>query len=152
MSDLMPVCHDCDNFYVGSECPFCRDENANKASASLELRRQRESFLFSTTPSIVGHSILSQIGVITGSVVLGTGFFSEFRSGISDVFGVQSTAFTNKLEEAQDAAFDRAYENARAVGANAMVGVDIKFQRFSDNLIAAIVIGTAVIIEKEVFP
>ena len=148
----MPVCHHCDNFYVGSFCPYCSEESKKKAEqaaeAYAEQKRRRDAFVFSTTPTVVGYTVVSQLGVITGSVVLGTGFFSEFRAEVSDAFGARSEAFSNKLEEAKDDAFDCAYEKAQSIGANAMIGVDVKFSRFSDNMIAAVVTGTAVVIEK----
>lgn len=144
----MPTCSVCDNFYVGASCPYCSEEREKKAAQALELRRQREAFLFSTTDFVVGHQIVSHVGVVTGSVVLGTGMFSELRAGLSDALGAGSEAFARKMEEAKDDAFDRAYAHASAAGANAMIGVSIKYTRFSDNMIAAVVTGTAVVIAK----
>ena len=149
----MPRCSICDNFYMGASCPYCAEEMTKKAEKAAaedaERKRLRDAFIFSTTSGVVGYRVTSQLGVVTGSTVLGTGFLSELRADFSDAFGMRSGAFSNKLDQAKDDAFDLAFDKARALGANAMIGVDVKFSTFSDNMIAAIVTGTAVVVMPE---
>lgn len=151
----MASCPKCGNFFLGTECPFCKHdpEVIRKQKESEEKRAKydaaKDSFVVTTTYHVEGYAIKKYKGIVTGSTVLGTGMFSEFKSGFNDLFGTQSIAFSNKLEEAKAAALSKAIDNAIELGANALVGVSIAYNTFSGNMIASVVSGTAIIIEKE---
>lgn len=159
----MATCPRCGNFFIGSECSFCRvemmknpelkkkvDEEQEHRKRVEEFGKQWENnFLVVTTPLLDGYKIERYLGAVTGSTVMGTGFLSEFKAGFSDLFGSQSNAFSDKLELAKKAALEKAKKNALALEANALIGVDIDFQMFFGNMVAAIVSGTAVYLIKE---
>lgn len=164
----MATCRECGNYYIGSFCPFCAaelrhndpeeiekikkesEEEVIKAARRMVFAdRWHDSFLFSTTTQLEGYKIKSYHGVVTGSSVLGTGFLSEFKSSFSDFFGTKSKAFSDKIEEVKNDAMQKARDNALLLESNAIVGVDIELTMFSGNIIAAVVSGTAVFIEKE---
>lgn len=146
---------------MGSECPFCRIERQAPAYQQAEKERiEREKrvdrfraewedrFFCATTPLLDGYSVDRYCGTVTGSAVLGTGFFSEYRAGFSDLFGSENAAFAEKLEQVKDAAMKKAISNALRLEANALIGIDIDFQVMSNNMIAAIVTGTAVFVSQ----
>lgn len=145
----MPACRDCGNFFMGSTCPYCADRIRKEEEAKAEKKRVRDSFPFSTLPFVSGFEIVNHVGVVTGSVALGTGFFSDLRASVSGALGSRDFSFAEKIEEAKDEAFDRVYDRASALGANAVVGVDVKVSTVGDNLIAVVVTGTAVLIKEE---
>lgn len=150
----MATCPKCGNFYLGSECKFCKNdpEVIRKQREAEEKRAKynaaKDSFLVTTTFQFEGYAIEQYKGIVTGSAALGTGILSEFKAGFSDLFGVQSAAFSDKLEEAKNAALSKAVDNAIDLGANALIGVNIAYQTFGNNMIAAVVSGTAVIVKK----
>lgn len=159
----MATCPRCGNFFLGSECSYCRvqmmknpelkkkvDEEKERQKRVEEFKnRWEDDFMVSTTPFLDGYKIERYLGAVTGSTVMGTGFLSEFKAGFSDMFGTQSNAFSDKLELAKKAALEKAKKNALALEANALIGVDIDFQMFFGNMVAAIVSGTAVYLTKE---
>ena len=154
----MAVCPKCNNFFLGAQCPYCLvNPKMQKEVAERNERVKRveefksewkDSFLCTTTPMLDGYKIERYCGTVTGSVVLGTGFLSEFLAGWGDFFGAESNAFSEKMETAKEAAMEKAISNALAREANAMIGVDIDYQVFAGNMVAAIVSGTAVFVKK----
>ncbi len=75
----------------------------------------------------------------------------KFIAGFQSMFGGEITAFTEELEKARNEAIERLKDKAIALGANAVVGLDIETSDLG--LQAGVVIvsatGTAVIVEPE---
>ena len=74
----------------------------------------------------------------------------RFVAGIQSMIGGEVTAFTTELEKARVEAMDRVRSKASALGANAIIGLDLETSDLG--LQAGVVVisatGTAVIIEK----
>lgn len=104
--------------------------------------------MMTTGYSFDGYKIVSYNGVISGEVVLGTGFLSEFGASLSDVFGMESNMFAKKLKLAKQAASKKLVEEAVRTGSNAVIGVDYDYVTFSSNMMGVIANGTGVTIEK----
>jgi uncharacterized protein YbjQ (UPF0145 family) len=100
----------------------------------------------STTPGIEGRTIGTYHGVVTGEAVLGTNIFRDFFAGIRDIVGGRSAAYEKELHKARSVAFNEMSEAARALGANAIVGIDIDYESIGENgtLLMVSVSGTAV--------
>lgn len=63
------------------------------AERNQQLKEIEENHVITTGYNFDGYCIKAYKGVISGSVVLGTGFLSELGAGISDLFGSQSEVF-----------------------------------------------------------
>lgn len=113
-----------------------------------EIKRRRKRFKATTGFDFYGYDIVKYIGIKSGEVVLGTGMFSEFSSGISDLFGMKSQTMANKITEAKNCALNKLIDNCIEVGANAAIGVDIDIMTIGMNMIVTCANGTAVIIER----
>ena len=94
------------------------------------------------------YEISSYIDIVSGEVVIGTGFLSEFSAGLSDIVGGKSSAFSEKMREAKEAAIGIMKERAVTLEANAIIGVSFQFMSFSSNMIGVSVNGTAVKIQQ----
>ncbi len=105
--------------------------------------------MITTTPSFSGYRILEYKGLVSGEVVLGTGFLSGLDADWADFFGGETTAYRKKIDAAQEAAACRAFEEAAEKGGNAVVGAKIDLEVFARDLICVMVSGTAVLVEKE---
>lgn len=132
-------------------------ENANiQAQAELKrhieeqdtLKKLAESQLLTTGYDFSGYKIIKYIGVISGEVVLGTGFLSEFSASFSDLFGAESSTFADKLETAKDAAIKKLTLKSAEKGGNAIIGIDFDYLTFASNMIGVVANGTSVMIEK----
>ncbi len=94
------------------------------------------------------HSISEYCGVVTGEAILGANIFRDFFAGIRDVVGGRSGAYEKELRKAREIAFEELEEQAKALGANAVVGIDIDYETVGKDgsMLMVSVSGTAVII------
>ena len=79
---------------------------------------------FSTTPTLEGQPITEYCGVVTGEAILGANIFRDFFAGIRDIVGGRSGAYEKELRKAREIAFKELGEQAKALGADAVVGID----------------------------
>jgi uncharacterized protein YbjQ (UPF0145 family) len=102
--------------------------------------------ILSTTPSLDGKAIKAYHGVVTGEAVLGTNIFRDFFASIRDIVGGRSAAYEKELHRARTVAFDEMSDEARALGANAIVGIDIDYESIGESgtMLMVSVSGTAV--------
>ena len=99
---------------------------------------------FSTTPTLEGQTIVEYCGVVTGEAILGANIFRDF--GIRDIVGGRSGAYEKELRKAREIAFEELGSQARALGADAVVGIDIDYETVGQNgsMLMVSVSGTAV--------
>jgi len=81
-----------------------------------------------TTPTIEGKRIVKYLGLVTGEAILGAHIFKDFFAGIRDIIGGRSAAYEKELRKAKEIAIDEMAEEARELGANAVVGVDLDYE------------------------
>ena len=112
------------------------------------LKNLAEKQLLTTGYDFSGYKIVQYLGVISGEVVLGTGFLSEFSASFSDLFGEESGAFADKLETAKDASIKKLTLKSAEKGGNAIIGVDFDYITFASNMIGVVANGTSVVIER----
>jgi uncharacterized protein YbjQ (UPF0145 family) len=105
--------------------------------------------IVSTTPTLEGHSIRSYLGVVCGEAILGANIFKDFFAGIRDIVGGRSAAYEQELRKARQIAFAEAEAEARELGANALVGVDIDYEVIGQagSMLMVSVSGTAVVVD-----
>ena len=84
--------------------------------------------LVSTTHSIDGHEITEYLGIVTGEAILGANLFKDLFAGIRDIVGGRSAAYENELRKAREIAMQELEEKAVALGANAVIGIDIDYE------------------------
>jgi uncharacterized protein YbjQ (UPF0145 family) len=106
------------------------------------------NFMSTTGFNFEGYKIKEYNKVICADVVLGTGFLSEFTASFADFFGVESQKFASKLDKARNIATVKLITKALDLNANAIIGLDFDYTMFKNNLLAVIVNGTAVTVEK----
>jgi uncharacterized protein YbjQ (UPF0145 family) len=81
-----------------------------------------------TTPSIEGKKIVRYMGIVTGEAILGANIFKDFFAGIRDIVGGRSAAYEKELGQAKEIAIEEMKEKARALNANAVIGVDLDYE------------------------
>lgn len=104
--------------------------------------------ILSTTPTIEGHQILEYKGIVTGETIIGANFMKDLFAGIRDIIGGRSNSYEKVLRKAKATAMAEMEERASAVGANAIVGIDIDYETVgqSGSMLMVAVSGTAVVI------
>jgi uncharacterized protein YbjQ (UPF0145 family) len=81
-----------------------------------------------TTPTIEGKKIVRYMGIVTGEAILGANIFKDFFAGIRDIVGGRSAAYEKELGQAKEIAIEEMKEKARALNANAVIGVDLDYE------------------------
>lgn len=105
--------------------------------------------LLSTTPTIEGRKIREYKGVVTGEAILGANIFRDFLAGIRDLVGGRAGAYEKVLHDARDTALKELGEEARKLGGNAVVGIDLDYEVLGSNgsMLMVSASGTAVVID-----
>ena len=101
-----------------------------------------------TTPTVEGHSITAYKGLVTGEAIIGAHIFKDLFAGIRDVVGGRSEAYEKTIREARETAMREMMDEARSLGGNAVVGIDIDYEVVGQggSMMMVSVSGTAVVL------
>lgn len=106
--------------------------------------------LIVTTPAIEGQTVQRYLGLVSGEAILGANIFKDFFAGIRDIVGGRSAAYEQELRKAKQIALDEMAQEAREMGANAIVGVDLDYETIQvgqgGGMLMVSASGTAVVI------
>lgn len=102
--------------------------------------------LVTTTNSIEGKTIEQYYGIVVGEAVMGANVFKDIFASIRDIVGGRSGSYEQELTKARKIAFTELTDEARQLGANAVIGVDIDYQVIGQNgsILMVSICGTAV--------
>lgn len=105
--------------------------------------------ILSTTNSIGGKKAVKYLGLVSGDAILGANIFRDFFASIRDIVGGRSAAYEKELRKAKDIALGEMREQAKNLGANAIVGIDIDYETIGTNssMLMVSASGTAVVLE-----
>jgi uncharacterized protein YbjQ (UPF0145 family) len=108
--------------------------------------------ILSTTNTIEGHPIGEYKGVVTGEAILGTNIFRDFFAGIRDIVGGRSGGYEKSLREARQIAIEEMKDEARRLGANAVIGIDLDYENITagsnSSMLMVSATGTAVVVRQ----
>ena len=102
-----------------------------------------------TTPSMEGRKITRYCGIVAGEAVLGANVFKDMFASVRDIVGGRSGTYEKELRKARQIAIDELSEQARELGANAVVGIDLDYEVLGDKngMLMVSASGTAVVVE-----
>jgi uncharacterized protein YbjQ (UPF0145 family) len=103
-----------------------------------------------TTNNIDGKTVSRYFGIVSGEAIMGANIFKDIFAGIRDIVGGRSAAYEKELRTAKDIAITEMMDAARALGANAILGVDLDYETIGGgggNMLMVSASGTAVFIE-----
>ncbi|NOX37474.1 MAG: YbjQ family protein [Calditrichaeota bacterium] len=103
--------------------------------------------IVTTTPTLEGRRIKEYKGIVAGEAIMGANVIRDLFASITDIVGGRSGAYESKLIEARQIAVQEMIENARQMGANAVVGVDIDYEVVREGMLMVTAAGTAVVVE-----
>ena len=103
--------------------------------------------IVSTTPTLEGRRIVEYRGLVSGEAVMGANLFRDMFAAVRDIVGGQSGAYEKVLKDARDVAIEEMRREARTLGANAVVGVDLDYEVLGDrgSMLMVSANGTAVV-------
>jgi uncharacterized protein YbjQ (UPF0145 family) len=103
-----------------------------------------------TTFTIEGYRITQYLGVVRGIIVRAPTISQGILGGLKSIIGGQIGAYTEMCEQARQNAYDLLIDHARAIGANAIVGLRYDASEIGGKTASAsevLCYGTAVVIE-----
>jgi uncharacterized protein YbjQ (UPF0145 family) len=116
----------------------------------MSVENSVRDFVVVTTPTVPGYKITEVLGVVSGLSPRTRGVGGVFKGALQSIRGGEVSAFTSEIEKARVEAISRAINNARKMGANALIGLDVETSDLGESYITLLsVTGTAVKIESE---
>jgi uncharacterized protein YbjQ (UPF0145 family) len=100
--------------------------------------------IVTTTNSVEGRQIESYRGIVVGEAIMGANVVRDVFASITDIVGGRSGAYESKLQDARDTALRELEERAVALGAHAVVGVDLDYEVVGQSMLMVSASGTAV--------
>ncbi len=102
--------------------------------------------ILTTTPTVEGRPIRQYLGIVTGEAILGTNVIRDFFAGIRDIVGGRSASYEKELRRGRDIALQEIEEEARKIGADAVVAIDLDYETVGQggSMLMVTISGTAV--------
>jgi uncharacterized protein YbjQ (UPF0145 family) len=101
-------------------------------------------FPVTTAPQLRGMRVERDLGVAVGVVVRGMGAVKTMGAGFKAMRRGEVSQYTELLEDSRRHAIDRMIENARLLGANAVVAMRFDSSEMGQQLTEVVAYGTAV--------
>ena len=89
--------------------------------------------IVSTTSRLENRPAQDYLGIVTGEVIVGANLFRDLFASVRDIVGGRSGAYEDVLQRARSEAIEEMRGNARKLGANAVVGVDLDYEVIGAN-------------------
>ncbi|MBU3006057.1 MAG: heavy metal-binding domain-containing protein [Paraglaciecola sp.] len=84
--------------------------------------------IVTTTNQLEGKKIEQYLGIVVGEAVMGANLFKDIFASIRDIVGGRSGAYEDELTKARKIGFQELEHEARSIGANAVIGIDIDYE------------------------
>jgi uncharacterized protein YbjQ (UPF0145 family) len=158
----MASCKDCGESawrldLVFGLCPNCaakskkaeldeREKRANQKAAEEAAMAERVERIIVTTESAHDLPIDRRLDIVTAEVVIGLHVFKDIAAAFRDAFGGRSKVMQNGLRDARKAALEELRREAAALGADAVVAIDLDYSEISGpgKMLFLVASGTAV--------
>ncbi|MEC8810291.1 MAG: YbjQ family protein [Pseudomonadota bacterium] len=98
---------------------------------------------------IPGKRITHHLGMVQGNTVRAKHVGRDLMANVKNLFGGELKGYTELLQEARDQATDRMCEQARTIGANAVINVRYSTSSITAGAAELFAYGTAVRLEDE---
>ncbi len=93
-----------------------------------------------------GANSVQYLGLVTGEAILGANLFKDLFAGIRDIVGGRSAAYERELGRAREIAMEEMRLQAAALGANAVIAVDLDYETVGQSMLMVSASGTAAIV------
>ena len=103
--------------------------------------------LLTNLENVPGKSITAHYGLVQGSTIRAKHFGKDFMAGLKNLVGGELKGYTELLQESRREATDRMIEQAREMGANAVVNVRFTTSSVAQGASEILAYGTAVLVD-----
>nr|WP_280520753.1 YbjQ family protein [Phaeobacter sp. J2-8] len=142
----------------GGYCTICAftatisesdQKEIQEISVATQKRETEIEAVILTTETAPNLPIKERIEIVTAECAFGMNLFKDLFAGVRDIVGGRSEAVQNTMRDARRTALYELKKEAHAVGANAVVGVDLDYVELSaaGSMVMLVASGTAVLLE-----
>ncbi|MGH9415348.1 MAG: heavy metal-binding domain-containing protein [Terriglobales bacterium] len=103
--------------------------------------------LVTTVENVSGHKTLRVMGQVFGVVVRSRSLVGNVAAGLRSLAGGEITEYTHLVEDTRRHAIDRMVENAKLMGANAVVMMRFDSSEMGQTMSEVVAYGTAVVLD-----
>ena len=103
--------------------------------------------LLSTTDTICGKKVVKHLGLVRGNTIRARHIGRDIVAKLRNVVGGEISDYTKLMGESREQSIDRMVEDAKELGANAIIGIRFSTSEVMDCAAEILVYGTAVIVE-----
>ena len=103
--------------------------------------------LLSTTNTITGKKIVKQLGLAKGNTIRARHIGRDIMAILRHIVGGEITDYTKMIAESREQSIDRMIDEAKKLGANAIIGVRFSTTEVMQGAAEIMVFGTAVVVE-----
>jgi len=114
---------------------------------AYRVAQQAAAVLVTTTERPAGYEVKRALGQVFGVVVRSRGLGGNIMAGLRSLGGGEIVEYTRLVEDTRRHAVDRMVQNARAMGANAVVMMRFDSSELGQTMTEVVAYGTAAIIE-----
>jgi uncharacterized protein YbjQ (UPF0145 family) len=114
----------------------------------MSLSPSTNSLLVTTTEQPAGYKVTQALGQVFGVVVRSRGLGGNIIASLRSLGGGEIVEYTRLVEDTRRHAMDRMIENARAMGANAVVMMRFDSSEMGQAMTEVVAYGTAATIER----
>lgn len=100
--------------------------------------------IITNTPELAAHTITKSIGIVTGSTVQSKHVGRDIMAGLKTIVGGEIQGYTEMLTDARELAQERMAQQAKNLGANAVVNVKYTTSSIATGMSEILAYGTAV--------
>ncbi|AXI46423.1 hypothetical protein C1J03_10525 [Sulfitobacter sp. SK012] len=100
--------------------------------------------LIATTDTLVGYEVIESLGLVRGATVRAKHLGTDIVASLKQIVGGELTGYSSLLAGAREQALDRMCEDARAKGADAVVGFRMETSSIAKGASEIVAYGTAV--------
>ena len=105
--------------------------------------------IITTTPTIQGKRIVRTLGIVRGNTIRARHIGRDITAALRNIVGGEISEYTKLFGESREQAIDRMVEEARELGANAVVEVRFMTSMVMQAAAELLAYGTAVVVEDE---
>jgi len=105
--------------------------------------------ILTTTETIQGKRIVKTIGIVRGNTIRARHLGRDILATLRNLVGGEIHEYTKLMAESREQAIDRMSEEARRLGANAVVSLRFTTSFVSQAAAELLAFGTAVIVEDD---
>ena len=140
------LCQEC---FVKDLAGQTKEEIVRSHLAGNEVDAAIDAVMLTTEAYPQGLTITRRIEVVTAECAFGMNIFKDLFAGVRDIVGGRSEAVQKTMRDSRRTALYELKKEAHAVGANAVVGVDLDYVELNAGVMVLLVAsGTAVTVEE----